>query len=697
MKGFTEEQKSELELPKKHTKGESIEDFLTYLSVSGKDNNRLLLYAYSSIQRIKGDDKNPLISSPIYTSISYLSRNPETSKNKLLFEVLRRSFLPKPNTGRVKASECILNNDDLSCALITEGIPEAEEIYHKAKLASMETNSLNNTGTGRNILGNSFDRGWKAHSFLLGLDDMNIRGQQLVYALEYFDGDIPSMVVGVTNRDTQMVEYINYRIHDTNYHIEGALSIMPKAVSGGASSTEGYDFAPPIDCMISPSDNIKKVGKKTVDYSSRSILFPTTLEEGLKILDALGFKLVWKSNLISINDFKKDLFGKDNYFIILVNPNNGSICKISSATDDCILNGGMDILVPFKDTGDSFFSYFGEVETNRIEGREGYCVGRIHSSGGSDDIIDIYKRFTRDVECVKDSDILGYGSWNQIPILKKYDFEHDSYNHRECKDKLLEMLISQNSLYGLSDICNCLEMDRSVASIPKEFRSLYSSFLKNKYRLTMEYVHFSIHVESSTLYFGTAFNMLNIPDSEIEKYYEAAKSSLKGYMTEDAGLKYLNSKKGKETFFGKSKKVLSLINEFNISCKKDLSSLTNKVKHQDLLCKKFTKILKPICKALNNCAYMGEWVLKEENGNTYLSGPGGKVEVLKDGTVNVDGYTSRYSEKQWKIIIENTIGLVIKEVHKPIKEISFDAHCSFTSVTIQSHPQEPSSYKVILS
>ena len=59
MKEFTEEQKSELELAKKHTKGESIEDFLTYLSVSGNDNNRLLLYAYSSIQRIKGDDKNP--------------------------------------------------------------------------------------------------------------------------------------------------------------------------------------------------------------------------------------------------------------------------------------------------------------------------------------------------------------------------------------------------------------------------------------------------------------------------------------------------------------------------------------------------------------------------------------------------------------------------------------------------------------
>lgn len=170
-------------------------------------------------------------------------------------------------------------------------------------------------------------------------------------------------------------------------------------------------------------------------------------------------------------------------------------------------------------------------------------------------------------------------------------------------------------------------------------------------------------------------------------------------MTKGEGVRYLRSKRGRESFFGKSNLVLRLIDEFNIPCKKQsaVSSL-EKLRQKDKICIKFTKILKPLRKAINQCGYIGDWVLVEDNGSTYLTGPGGNVQILKDGEVRVSGDLSKYSGSQWKTIISKTIVSVIKEINKPIKEISFNASSSgFSDVQIQKHSKETSSYKVSLN
>lgn len=543
---FTERQRSELQLAKGRTeegyklisqhpewgslvmnvvwtklsRGEPVDDFIKYAKVTGKDDEGLigntnLIFSYRDLTEMESDEKSPLFGDPIYEAIGYLSSHPDVSVNKLLFEVIRRVYMPKHSTGRVKLIECLINSNELATAVMSEGIKESEGIYTKV----IETAGYHMPkDSQRNILGDPFmNSEWNSRSVLLAMDDMNIRGQQLIYAFEYYDKDIHSLVTGLLNRDLKMVEYINYKIQSTGYHLEGSMPIMPKATSSGASFTEGMGFNPPEILMISSDEEYSEVNRVSVDYSTRSIDSTTSLEEGLNILHALGFKDVWKSKLQNISGQKVDIWGDVNYYLILQNPDNGSICEINSATDKSMTHGGIEIMVPFKTDMSVSLKYLGAVEINVVDGKEDYSVGRIQSNG-FDDIASIYREFVKAVECEKDTTVLGYGTWNEMPIPKMYDFEHDTYSHKEWKYPQLENFCSQNGLYNLSSICNCLSLEQFLKQIPKKFWWLYAPFVQDRYTKAMDYCHFQINIESTTVYFGVAVNMLDLSDSEIEKY-----------------------------------------------------------------------------------------------------------------------------------------------------------------------------------
>lgn len=181
----------------------------------------------------------------------------------------------------------------------------------------------------------------------LGMDDMNIRGQQLVYAEEYCDGDIPKLCRYLQQRNNNMVSYINKKTAQDFEKDKYDFYIMrrfPIAVSGGASSTSEFEFSETFSLMMN-RENYKKfleseVEKETIDYSSMDITSGTPKDTALKISEAHGFELQSRIGIMS---------GYDRNFehILMLNTETGDILE-ACALDDDFCYGGCNVLAPRK-------------------------------------------------------------------------------------------------------------------------------------------------------------------------------------------------------------------------------------------------------------------------------------------------------------------------------------------------------------
>lgn len=181
----------------------------------------------------------------------------------------------------------------------------------------------------------------------LGMDDMNIRGQQLVYAEEYCDGDIPKLCRYLQQRNDSMVSYINKKTAQDFENDRYDFYVMrrfPIAVSGGASSTSEFEFSETFSLMMN-RENYKEfleseVEKEKIDYSSMDITSGTPKDTALKIAEAHGFELQARINIIS---------GYDRNFehILMLNTETGDILE-AGALDDDFCYGGCSVLAPRK-------------------------------------------------------------------------------------------------------------------------------------------------------------------------------------------------------------------------------------------------------------------------------------------------------------------------------------------------------------
>lgn len=228
--------------------------------------------------------------------------------------------------------------------------------------------------------------------------------------------------------------------------------------------------------------------------------------------------------------------------------------------------------------------------------------------------------------------------------------------------------------------------------IPKDSQWVYKPFLDNKYKWILKSGYFTNSIQDNSTILGVLFNILNIPDSEIEKYYQTALGMFNRHIDKENCLKLLSSRSVKESFFGKSKGVADFLDEFGFTPTK-YNKHTEIQKKKIML--KFDQSLSVIRKLLRGCNATGEWILYEDRGITYLKGSNGRV-TLGGGMITVEGCCRGYADNIWYKAISGTIDKLVKSIKKPLKEIRFGVDAKSSNIEISKSKTEAKSFDIVL-
>lgn len=211
-------------------------------------------------------------------------------------------------SGRVCINE-ITNNLDALLALMSEGVFEAVKLLER--LGRIQVQSSNNFGMESITLFQGI------FSISTMLDDMNIRGQQILDAYQYADESAEDLFRLILVRDDKMIRFINAMSAERFKNLIFQSTDEPLeflAVNSGASFrrkksnifNDGFGFSFDREFKFSPDpdlrvtlsncneyldDNITKLNK---DYSKMDIYDKTPLNEAIKIAEAHGFRLLEK-------------------------------------------------------------------------------------------------------------------------------------------------------------------------------------------------------------------------------------------------------------------------------------------------------------------------------------------------------------------------------------------------------------------
>lgn len=177
---------------------------------------------------------------------------------------------------------------------------------------------------------------------LLALDDMNIRGYQIPYALEYAGGSV-EILYGLLekNRSEDLCDYINMR--SAKDYLDGNLEHNQAAVPSGASFCHDgllSEFAMDRSNLNFTQDSAQKYARSDIrpldiNWSELDIISGLDLEQAEKIMAARGFQLVRKVERKDRHD------GAPVYGMIWYEPERQDYVTAPSAREDNACYGGM--------------------------------------------------------------------------------------------------------------------------------------------------------------------------------------------------------------------------------------------------------------------------------------------------------------------------------------------------------------------
>lgn len=259
-----------------------------------------------------------------------------------LFRIARRELFWR-GASRLWSGRVSINDSDLLSlpVVMGEGLRQARDIA--SQLQSWAADKAESKPS-RDPMDQISNRQMSMLTVLLSLDDMNIRGYQIPYALEYAGGST-EILYGLLDggRSEDLCSYVNMR--SAKDYLAGDLAHNQAAVPSGASFChDGLLSCFALDrssLNLTPASAQEFAGNGAkplnVDWSKLDIMSGLDLAQAEKILDARGFRLVRKVE-------RKDRYdGAPVYGMIWYNPEYRDYVSAPSAREDNACYGGMDL------------------------------------------------------------------------------------------------------------------------------------------------------------------------------------------------------------------------------------------------------------------------------------------------------------------------------------------------------------------
>lgn len=399
---------------------------------------------------------------------------------------------------------------------------------------------------------------------LLGLDDMNIRGDQLVSAYEYCDNDMATLLSCIKQRDVRMVDYVNQQT--ALNPVEGLVG-APLAVTHGASFDGNSGILPYEQASLLIIKNIKPL---KVDYAVREIHSGTSYDDAMKVLEANGFEKVFDRPIDVEHDapWTKD---KAVRCVIMHDPKTNAMLKAGAYQDgneDKFCYSGCDMTVftrtpsgeaPSRHLADDY-------QRNYVKGTDGNLAASTQLTYQGH-LIRNYRNIKDtevDASAVVKNPFVGFEHY-PLPKLRDYHTEMISQTHTGSQDAR-DYLNDGDVPYHIQSVMDCLNLEKALEYMPENKRDLYKPFLDDKYNQTIKYSYFSNSPAKNSVAMGVAFRLAGTPESEIDKYFEAA---CHGGDRMSEGLrenyKKTMSRYGlKRDFYGESKEVQRFLDAFGL-------------------------------------------------------------------------------------------------------------------------------------
>lgn len=582
------------------------------------------------------------------------------SDNAILWNCIDKFMKKEKRSGRIALSDYFLNFCTSAVyALMSEGLDDVRELLEKLSLIS------------KRMYEDCF-------AVFVGLDERNIRGRQVMWGYEYCDRDLTTFVKYLESGSQEFLDYINVKA--SMYY----KSFVPKAVSSKGTSLEEHLQMTPEEIKNFSSMDIKSA---EVSYSTRDIFNGITIDEAIKILEGHGFELVYRGKItVLLDNFTDD----DSENMIFYNKVTKAFACFYGAREYNSCYGGFDIIVPMK----CYFSPVGDknifdYEINlayEYENGEKVFVNRI--------VADLKMRAYRELvevsSVVDDLTKLGYNLHNGIPLPSLYK-AYDSGYSRSFKDRNIETycLLNRSYHFFLYNFLNTLTAPSLIKGMEDKFQFIYEPYLRDIYTKALEVSYFTNDVKGNSVMAGVAFNVLGIPDNEIDRYYNAILSKDSSDFVKES-LKYLYTDEGKLDFYGKSDIVMLFMDEFNLECKNSGRPSVTKVKTKS----KLDDMLKKLRRVIKSQGGEGIWVLYESEGKIYLKGDRGSL-VLEDTSVKVKGILKGCGKELSKEV-KNLIRLMLKDIKIPIKSLSFGLNFKSKDFKMRESTKELGSYDIFI-
>lgn len=314
-------------------------------------------------------------------------------------------------SGRVSMSNVSMWDGDV---IMGEGIQRAKDI-----VSQLQSWSANNQSKAlSDPLGAMNERAWSMMNILLGLDDMNIRGYQLIYAMEFCDNSVEKLyeVLG-RNRSQELCDYVNMK--SAKDYLAGDKSHNQVAVTGGASfcydgNVRGPLWGQEIKLTMDYSDATayvaKECSKLSVDYSKLDIINEVDFESAIRICEARGFRFLRMVN-------RKGKHADNLTWLGMYNPDTKDYIVAPSCEQRNVCYGGVELTIHRTFPAGSSAYRGWEVSRGGHDDQDGMYFEFTHNEG-------LFKHYEESLPFVPEVDYdwskIGF-DFHGIPIPKYFE------------------------------------------------------------------------------------------------------------------------------------------------------------------------------------------------------------------------------------------------------------------------------------